>query len=188
MSALPVVFLAVFVRPNWDTESTGAFIVEATGYFFLLAGLAIRMWCILYIGGKKSLELVTDGPYSLCRNPLYVGTFLLVIGTGLCFENILMLIAVFILIVPIHLLVTRMEEKHLLEIYPDAFPEYVKAVPRFWPRFGNYKSRESVTVTIRAIRRVAFDTIIVLMIPLAEDLLELLHDHGIIPVLLWFPQ
>jgi hypothetical protein len=27
-----------------------------------------RMWCSLYIAGSKDKELITNGPYSLCRN------------------------------------------------------------------------------------------------------------------------
>jgi protein-S-isoprenylcysteine O-methyltransferase Ste14 len=186
LSFLPVVFLAMFVRPNCQTESTTAYCVELAGYVFLLAGLAIRIWSIFYIGGRKSHELVTEGPYSLCRNPLYVGTLLLAIGAGLSFENVLMLAAVILILLPLHLLAARWEEKHLLELFPDAFPAYAKRVPRFWPRLRNYHSPETVTVRVRAIRRIAVDTVGVLLLPEIEDLLELLHDHGL-PVLLRFP-
>jgi len=186
-ASVPVVFLAVFVRPAWSTESTVAFCVESAGYLFLLGGLAVRMWSILYIGGRKSHELVTDGPYSICRNPLYVGTFLLAIGAGLCFENLLMLAAVFLIIGPVHLLAARMEERHLLELFPDAYPAYARQVPRFRPKFRNYRSREKVTVRVRAIRRIAIDTVGVLLLPEIEDLLEVLHHHQIIPVLWHFP-
>jgi len=39
----------------------------------LLAGVAVtgRAWSLMYISGKKNASLVTVGPYSLCRNPLY---------------------------------------------------------------------------------------------------------------------
>ena len=57
-SFIPVVFLAVFVRPIWSTESTVAFCVECAGYLFLLVGLSVRMWSVLYIGGRKSHEQV----------------------------------------------------------------------------------------------------------------------------------
>ena len=186
-SFVPVVFLAIFVRPRWTTESTIAFCIELAGYLFLLGGLAVRMWSMLYIGGRKSHELVTDGPYSICRNPLYVGTFLLAIGAGLCFENLLMLAAVFVILVPTHVLAAHLEERHLLELFPDSYPDYAAKVPRFWPSVSNYRSKETVTVNVRAIRRIAADTVGVLLLPEIEDLLELLHDHGLVPVLFRFP-
>jgi len=184
---LPVVFLAVFVRPKWSLESGLAFSMELAGYFFLLAGLWIRMWSMLYIAGRKSHKLVAEGPYSISRNPLYFGTFLLAIGAGLCFENVLMLAAVVLITVPVHILATIMEERHLRELFPNTYPVYVRVVPRFWPRFTNYRSSESVTVPVRAIRRIAVDTMGVLLLPEIEDLLEVLHVHDIVPILFHFP-
>jgi hypothetical protein len=164
-----------------------AFLVELAGYAFLMAGLMIRIWSTLYIGGRKSLQLVTEGPYSICRNPLYVGTFLLAIGAGLCFENLLMLMATFVVLVPIHGIVARMEERHLAEKFPQEYPSYARQVRRFWPRLGNYHSGQEIIVSVRSIRRVALDTLGVLLLPEIEDLLEVLHQHGVIPVLFHFP-
>jgi len=72
LAFIPVVFIAVFVRPSWSLESTMAFTMELGGYLFLLAGLVIRIWCTCYIGSRKSKELIGEGPYSICRNPLYI--------------------------------------------------------------------------------------------------------------------
>ena len=41
-----------------------------------------RTWCSLYIGGRKNHELVTTGPYSVSRNPLYVFSIIGAIGIG----------------------------------------------------------------------------------------------------------
>ena len=73
LAFLPIVLMAIFVRPSWNQEGMGPFFVELAGYLFLILGLSVRIWSILYIGGRKSQELVTDGPYSLCRNPLVRG-------------------------------------------------------------------------------------------------------------------
>ncbi len=182
-----IALLAVFVRPRWPVGGTTAVTVELVGYVFLLAGLVVRIWSILYIGGRKSDVLVTDGPYSLCRNPLYAGTFLLAIGAGLCFENIPMLLAAVAVVLPLHLLAARLEEKHLEAKFPAEYPLYRQRVPRFLPRFRNYHSSRAVEVPVRAIRRVVVDTVAVLLIPEMEDLLEVLHDHGLLPVLWHFP-
>ena len=184
---LPVVFMAIFVRPSWPTEGELAFWIEFVGYFFLLIGLLIRMWSALYVGGRKSKRLITEGPYSICRNPLYIGTFLLTIGAGLCFENPLMLFASLTLIVPAHLLVVRMEETHLEAIFAEEYRRYAGRVPRYWPRLRSYAAAETLTISTRAVRRIAADTVGVLLLPEVEDLLELLHDHGVIPVLWYWP-
>ncbi|MBN2211194.1 MAG: isoprenylcysteine carboxylmethyltransferase family protein [Sedimentisphaerales bacterium] len=188
LTFLPIVFVAVFVRPDrWSVFSATAFHVELWGYLFLLAGLMMRIWSIFYIGDRKSKKLVTDGPYSLCRNPLYVGTFLLSIGVGLCFENPMMLLLLLFLFIPIHFWVVLAEESHLEKLFGDAYRDYKKKTRRFWPSFKAYHSSESVQVPVHAIRRIALDTLGVLLVPQIEDLLELLHRQNIIPVLWYFP-
>ena len=117
----------------------------------------------------------------------WVGTTLLALGVGLCFENLLVLIAAVVILLPSHLLTARMEEEHLLGKFPDSYGDYMARVPRFWPRFSGYVSPKNVTVSTRAIRRVLVDTAAVLLIPQIEDLLELLHEHGAIPVIWHFP-
>ena len=185
---LLVVPIAIFVRPSWSLGYAVAYCVEFAGYLFLLAGLVIRLWCIFYIGGRKSKELNTQGPYSMCRNPLYVGTFLLAIGAGLCFENLLMLAFCVATIFPVHFLVVRMEEAHLEAIFGGQYRSYKQRVPtRYWPRLRNYKSAKSVMVSVRTIRRIVIDTAAVLLLPEIEDLLEVLHNYGVLPVLWHFP-
>ena len=187
LSCIPLIFLAVFVRPRWSVGSDTAFVIELCGYLFLLAGLAVRMWSILYIGGRKSQQLITAGPYSLCRHPLYIGTFLLAIGAAVCFENVLLLAAIILLFIPLHLIVARLEDHHLELRFPREYCVYAQRVPSFWPRFRNYHGKKELLISTRVIGRVMLDTMAVLLIPQLEDLLEVLHDTGVIPVLWHFP-
>jgi len=185
---IPIVFVAVFVRPSWSLDSTVAFVMEFGGYLFLLTGLAIRIWCTFYIGSRKSKKIIAQGPYSLCRNPLYIGSFLLALGVGLCFENLLILILVPAIIIPVHIIVARMEEKHLESKFGEQYRLYKQRVPAFRPRFSNYNSPDIIEVNVHALRRIITDTVGVLLLPEIEDLLELLHQSGIIPVLWYFPN
>jgi protein-S-isoprenylcysteine O-methyltransferase Ste14 len=175
LSFIPILLVAIFVRPKWSLESNAGFIMELGGYFFLLAGLTVRIWCIFYIGGRKSKRLITDGPYSICRNPLYIGTFLLAIGAGLCFENLLMLLLILLIFMPTHLLVARMEEDHLEKIFGDEYLSYKQKVPMFLPRFSNYTSSKVLQVPAHAMRRIGIDTAGVLLVHEIEDFFQLLH-------------
>lgn len=187
LAFIPIVFIAIFVRPSWSVESTIAFVMEFGGYLFLLAGLVIRIWCTFYIGSRKSKEIIAEGPYSICRNPLYIGSFFLAIGVGLCFENLLILLLVPAIIIPVHIIAARMEEAHLESKFGGQYRMYKQKVPRFWPRFSNYNSPDMLEVTVHSIRRIAMDTVGVLLLPEIEDLLELLHENGVIPILWHFP-
>ncbi len=184
---IPVVFVAILVRPGWSMESPTSYFVELFGELFLIGGLVIRIWCTFYIGSRKSKELIVEGPYSICRNPLYVGSFMLAIGAGFCFENVLMVLLVPAIIIPAHVIVTRMEETHLESVFGEEYRQYKEKVPRYWPRLSGYRSGERVEINVHAIRRIVTDTVAVLLLPQLEDFFELLHEQGIIPVLWHFP-
>jgi protein-S-isoprenylcysteine O-methyltransferase Ste14 len=73
--ALCFLLLFFFAEPKLDDT-----VWEALLFFvgLLLVGIATvgRLWCSLYISGRKSAELVMDGPYSICRHPLYFFPYL----------------------------------------------------------------------------------------------------------------
>jgi len=80
-----------------------------------------------------------------------------------------------------------MEEAHLELKFGQQYRMYKQRVPRFWPCFSNYNSPDMIEVNIHSLRRIALDTAGVLLLPQIEDLLELLHKNGIIPVLWHLP-
>lgn len=184
---VPIILIAIFISPSWSLDSTTGFVMESSGYLFLLAGLIIRIWCSLYIGNRKSKELIVEGPYSICRNPLYIGSFLLAIGVGLCFENWLILLLIPAIVIPVHIITARAEETNLELKFGEQYQMYKQKVPRFWPRFSNYNSPDIIEVNIHSIRRITIDTAGILLLPQIEDLIELLHENGIIPVLWHLP-
>jgi protein-S-isoprenylcysteine O-methyltransferase Ste14 len=187
---IPLIAIFLFVAPSWPenlfTESV-AEAFEILGYLFLMAGLGLRIWAILYVGSRKSKVLITDGPYSLCRNPLYLGTFIIVLGAGLCLTNPLMALFTILVYIPVHSLVGRAEERHLRGLFGAEYDEYHRAVPAFLPSWRNYHSREEISVSTKAIKRVALDTSLVLLIPPAAELIEMLHNYNLMPVLWRFP-
>ena len=72
IAAVAILFFLFTTQSVWETRN------EKVTFFLFLAGMILvgiaslgRMWCSLYIAGYKDDKLVTDGPYSLCRNPLY---------------------------------------------------------------------------------------------------------------------
>lgn len=61
-----------------------------TGICVVLLGEAIRVWSVGYAGsetrttsGVGGSNLVTQGPYSLIRNPLYWGNIMIYSGFGI---------------------------------------------------------------------------------------------------------
>ena len=91
---LPVPFIIITVLVLAFTKPTfiagdARLLLFITGIIVILGGEAIRIWAVGYSGGttrsKKLIadKLVMEGPYSLIRNPLYAGNFLIALGFSL---------------------------------------------------------------------------------------------------------
>ena len=114
------------------------------GVFFAGMGSLGRMWCSLYIGGRKTKSLVTEGPYSICRNPLYFFSLIGMVGVGFASETFLIpgiLAAAFAAYYPF---VIKAEEAHLLAAHGPQFEQYRRAVPTFFPRLSQLNEPQRV--------------------------------------------
>ncbi|MEI6327489.1 MAG: isoprenylcysteine carboxylmethyltransferase family protein [Candidatus Roizmanbacteria bacterium] len=78
---------------------------------------------------KSQNELVTSGPFSYTRNPIYVGAILMNFGIAIALKSAF----VFIIFVIYNYFYTQVliEEKLLKKIFGKSFVEYCKKVPRF---------------------------------------------------------
>lgn len=82
----------------------------------------------------KGHELITQGPYGIVRNPIYLGMFGLILSTCLAFSRWWSgLAAVMLFLVGNHIRI-RTEERLLRETFGDQFDEYARRVPAFIPR------------------------------------------------------
>ncbi|HEY9212134.1 MAG TPA: isoprenylcysteine carboxylmethyltransferase family protein, partial [Ancylobacter sp.] len=69
--ALAAVVLILVSDSAWGHNSFAGNAMRATGLCLIMAAVIGRLWATLYIGGRKNASLVTAGPYSITRNPLY---------------------------------------------------------------------------------------------------------------------
>jgi uncharacterized membrane protein len=104
-----------------------------TGLPLVIAGSAIRFWSAGYI--RKLDSLITAGPFAMCRNPLYVGSFLIALGYITMCGRLELWIAGPVLFWAFHGGAIVYEEGLLRERYGDAFKAYCARVPRLVPRF-----------------------------------------------------
>jgi len=80
-------------------------------------------------------ELITQGPYAVVRNPIYLGMFGLMVATGLVFTTWwVLLIAVTAFLIGNQVRI-RAEENLLRETFGSRFDDYARRVPAFFPRF-----------------------------------------------------
>jgi len=150
----------------------------------VLAGISAvgRMWCSVYISGYKRKSLVTTGPYSMCRNPLYLFSLLGATGVGLATKTFSVPLTIFILFSVYYPLVIRREEKDLTERHGEAFREYCKRVPAFIPSFSLLEEPEEYTIRPEFLRKRFIDSLWFVWLVGLIALIEELHRHDIIPV------
>jgi len=102
------------------------------GCSLVAVGLALRSWAAGML--RKDAQLTTSGPYGIIRNPLYVGSFLLMIGFCTLVddpENIWFVLGPFLVL---YIMKVSREERRLSRIFGDQWQSYVRSVPRFLPR------------------------------------------------------
>jgi protein-S-isoprenylcysteine O-methyltransferase Ste14 len=183
---IAVVLIAmVSTPPEWSLVHEAS---ETVGLVLILACIAGRCWCTLYIGGRKGAELVDTGPYSVCRNPLYFFSFLGAAGVGA--ETGSVVIALLFLLatwLAFHMTVLR-EEAFLKGLLGEPYQAYLKAVPRFLPRPWLWKpGHDTIEIKPGRVVMTFLDGLVFLLaIPMFEGL-EWLQGHHIIPVLLHLP-
>jgi len=102
------------------------------------AGLAYSVWGLAYLRRSFSIipearRLVTGGPYSLSRHPVYLGEIATAIGVNLATAGWLSGLAIVYFVV-CELLRIRWEERILALTFPNEYPEYARSVPRYLPK------------------------------------------------------
>ena len=108
------------------------------GASLVLIGLAIRSWAAGVL--IKGRTLATSGPYSLCKHPLYLGSFSMMLGFAVLLGNPLIFAVVFGPVTIIYWLTMLSEERKLAERFDDNWKLYSQRVPRFLPwRWASYQ-------------------------------------------------
>jgi protein-S-isoprenylcysteine O-methyltransferase Ste14 len=101
------------------------------------AGLAYSVWGLAYLRRSFSIipearRLVTGGPYSLSRHPVYLGEIIAAVGINLATAGWPSALAVVYFVV-CELLRIRWEERVLERAFPDEYPTYARRVARYFP-------------------------------------------------------
>jgi len=141
-----------------------------------------RLWASLYVGGYKNRRLITVGPYSLCRNPLYFFSFIGAVGVGFGTETITIPIVIAITFAAYYPFVVRAEEKRLETLFGDEFREYRKKTPAFLPNFARkIETPESWTVDTKLFTKRIFDALWFIFFIGFLEMIEAFHESGVLP-------
>src|SRR6185503_3601185 len=138
----PLVYVLLFFKSSPVVEDYR--LVAAAGFAVALLGQLLRAVTIgleyIIRGGRKrqvyAEKLVQGGIFAHCRNPLYVGNFLILLGVGIASNSVLFLS----LGVPFFFLaywaIIAAEENYLRNKFGPEFDAYCARVNRLLPRLS----------------------------------------------------
>ncbi|HNY75881.1 MAG TPA: isoprenylcysteine carboxylmethyltransferase family protein [Bacteroidales bacterium] len=109
------------------------------GLLILFCGLLIRQLTIGFVninraGKNKQVHadiLHTDGLFSHCRNPLYLGNVIEILGLAILSNSLIFLLIIFPIFVFIYQSIIIAEEDYLYKKFGQEYLEYKKRVPRW---------------------------------------------------------
>jgi protein-S-isoprenylcysteine O-methyltransferase Ste14 len=126
------VFFIVFCRPNKELLIAGGILA------FL--GLLLRGWACGHL--RKINKLDTSGPYAYTRNPLYLGSFLIMVGFAIASGVWWLALLSIIFFLGIYLPVINVEKNELAEVLGEEYCVYATNVPVFIPRLTPWRRSE----------------------------------------------
>ena len=183
IAALIVCTVIALSRSYWEeADEVVAFLLFLLGMVFVGIASLGRMWCSLYIAGFKDKRLITEGPYSVCRNPLYLFSLIGFVGLGLTTETFTIPIVLFLMFTIYYPFVINAEELRLSQLFGSDFERYRHEVPRILPRIRLFSEPEVYSVNPRTYKRHMFSALWFVWIAGIFEVFEGLAEIGILPI------
>ena len=149
------------------------------GFILVVFGSFGRIWASLYIEGNKTKNLITNGPFSMVRNPLYFFSLIMLLGFSLALKAIYLPLALLTIFIVFHIPTIANEEIKLRNNHGEKFENYMKSTPRLIPNI--YKNKqpeigEKVLVKISRINGVLIEVIGYLFLYTLIDIIYFILD------------
>lgn len=155
---------------------------DAIAWLMFLVGGCWRFWATLYIGGQKEHRVVRDGPYSVCRHPLYLGTLVMYAAVPVFLHSWTVAVILAVASVFYYVGTIPAEEAQLRAILGAEYATYCERVPRLIPRWSLFQTAAVVPVSVAALAGEARRAIRWAWLPIVADCLSQLRLST------WWPQ
>jgi protein-S-isoprenylcysteine O-methyltransferase Ste14 len=134
--ALPFFVIGLVLNilfPSWFSVGGPPLVLKVISIVVLIPGVTIWIWSVVLILTRVSKnELITNGPYSLVKHPLYTGVAFLVLPWIGFLLNTWLAVAIGIILYVGSRLFAPEEERTLSETFGAAWDEYCRKVKIPW--------------------------------------------------------
>lgn len=176
--------LVVFNASPWPEHSLAHELMQWGGHVLVVVGVMIRIYASLYVGGRKNHQLIMEGPFSIVRNPLYVGSFIATVGLGLLTISLSLTALLIVAFALCYTYTVEREELYLKRKFGDEYAQYMRTVPRWIPKLSLWLVPNELSVKpYFVLRTIADGAVFFLAVPILEALCEL-RIQGVFPTYL----
>lgn len=180
--AVLLFFMLLFTRSAWETKAP---LLTEFLFFFgaVFVGIASmgRLWCSMYIAGYKRNKLITEGPYSISRNPLYFFSLIGSLGLGMATESLLIPSLILIAFAIYYPRVIKSEEAEMARLHGQEFESYLSSVPTFFPKISILKEPDFYSAKPIVFRKHIFSALWFIWLMGFLELIEGFHESNILP-------
>nr|WP_274709177.1 isoprenylcysteine carboxylmethyltransferase family protein [Nitratireductor luteus] len=155
-----------------------------TGLGLILVCVGGRMWSILYVGSRKNRQLVTAGPYSMTRNPLYLFSTIGAAGVGLIYGSVIAALLLGLLAFTVFTITAAKESEHLRTLFGAEYASYAASTPMFWPKLSQYRELPEAVFSPTALKRTFLDGLFFVAAFPALEGIEHLQHTGFLPTIM----
>lgn len=174
-------------RPMLPEDGIIHEVMETVGLALLVLAVLGRLWSILYIGSKKNQELVTLGPYSMTRNPLYFSSLTGLLGVGLVYGSMVLTVVLLMAALIVFQYTALREADFLKARFGEGYADYASRTPLILPRPSLYATSDEVTFSVNALTKTLRDCLPFLVLYPIIEVVEYLHATDKLHPLLVLP-
>jgi protein-S-isoprenylcysteine O-methyltransferase Ste14 len=138
----PVFYLLLFVPSpeifsSYRTAIIVGLVISCTGE--LVRALVMGLVNIQHGGRERTIyssDLITDGIFSHCRNPLYIGNIFILLGLGVMANSLIFILVMVPVFIFFYQTIVLAEENYLEKNFGAPYVEYKTRVNRWLPNFS----------------------------------------------------
>ena len=180
-SVLFLFFLFTSSTP-WFSNQIYFFSFIALGFVFIWVSVVGRIWASIYLSGYKDNRIISVGPFSLVRNPLYIFSLSGLIGIGLATASFIMLGSMLTVYFLIYHHTINSEEFYLNQKFGDEYNNYKLRTNKLLPSKKNFLEPSEYKIKTKFVMNSVIDAMWFVVGFLFLLGVHLLHYKSLLPV------